>query len=65
MRHRRWLELIKDYDCEILYHPGMANVVVDALSRKERLKMVISIEELIREFEKVEIDVKVTGYGTE
>jgi hypothetical protein len=34
MRQRRWLELIKDYDLEIHYHPGMANVVADALSRK-------------------------------
>ncbi|KAJ0522750.1 putative nucleotidyltransferase, Ribonuclease H [Helianthus annuus] len=34
-RQRRWLELIKDYDCDILYHPGKANVVADALSRKE------------------------------
>ncbi|KAA0056190.1 ty3-gypsy retrotransposon protein [Cucumis melo var. makuwa] len=33
MRQRRWLELVKDYDCEILYHPGKANVVADALSR--------------------------------
>nr|GFA74487.1 putative reverse transcriptase domain-containing protein [Tanacetum cinerariifolium] len=36
MRQRRWLELLRDYDCEIRYHPGKANVVVDALSRKER-----------------------------
>ncbi|KAI3813749.1 hypothetical protein L1987_18481 [Smallanthus sonchifolius] len=35
MRQRRWLDLLKDYDCEILYHPGKANVVADALSRKE------------------------------
>ncbi|KAA0045421.1 pol protein [Cucumis melo var. makuwa] len=34
IRQRRWLELVKDYDCEILYHPGKVNVVADALSRK-------------------------------
>ncbi|WVZ97053.1 hypothetical protein U9M48_042617, partial [Paspalum notatum var. saurae] len=34
MRQRRWLELIKDYDMDIHYHPGKANVVADALSRK-------------------------------
>ena len=34
MRHRRWLELVKDYDCSINYYPGKANVVVNALSRK-------------------------------
>ncbi|XP_073289635.1 uncharacterized protein [Primulina huaijiensis] len=34
MRQRRWLELVKGYDCTISYHPGKANVVTDALSRK-------------------------------
>ncbi|GJW87008.1 putative reverse transcriptase domain-containing protein [Tanacetum coccineum] len=38
MRQRRWLELLSDYNCEIRYHPGKANVVADALSQKERIK---------------------------
>ncbi|GJQ96401.1 putative reverse transcriptase domain-containing protein [Tanacetum coccineum] len=38
MRQRRWLDLLSDYDCEIHYHPGKANVVANALSRKERSK---------------------------
>nr|GEZ66154.1 putative reverse transcriptase domain-containing protein [Tanacetum cinerariifolium] len=39
MRQRRWLELLSDYDCEIRYHPGKANVVANVLSRKERIKL--------------------------
>ncbi|KAJ9541503.1 hypothetical protein OSB04_028009 [Centaurea solstitialis] len=50
MRKRRWLDVVKDYDCEILYHIGKANVVADALSRKTgsvslrmaHLKMVVT-----------------------
>ncbi|GJY07796.1 hypothetical protein Tco_0374850 [Tanacetum coccineum] len=38
MRHHRWIELFSNYDCEIHYHPSKANVVADALSRKERMK---------------------------
>ncbi|GKB90520.1 putative reverse transcriptase domain-containing protein [Tanacetum coccineum] len=38
MHQRRWLELFSDYECEIKYHPSKANVVADALSRKERVK---------------------------
>ncbi|GJS43149.1 putative reverse transcriptase domain-containing protein [Tanacetum coccineum] len=38
MRQCRWLELLADYDCEIRYHPGKANVIADALSQKEQIK---------------------------
>nr|GEW41290.1 putative reverse transcriptase domain-containing protein [Tanacetum cinerariifolium] len=38
MRQCRWLELLADYNCEIRYHPGKANVIADALTRKERIK---------------------------
>jgi len=40
MRQRRWLELIKDYNLEVHYHPGKANVVADALSRKSHCNYV-------------------------
>ncbi|GJU22050.1 hypothetical protein Tco_1155392 [Tanacetum coccineum] len=38
MRQRRWIKLLSDYDCELKYHPGKANVVADTLSRKEKLR---------------------------
>jgi hypothetical protein len=59
MRQRRWLKLIKDYDCEINYHPGKANVVADALSRKSTVELAalgISQPRLIKEL---------TGMGLE
>ena len=44
LRQRRWLELIKDYDLEIYYHLGKANVVVDALSRKSYVNATMASE---------------------
>jgi hypothetical protein len=41
MRQRRWLELIKDYELEIHYHPDKANMVADALSRKSQVNMMV------------------------
>jgi ribonuclease HI len=46
MRQRRWLELIKDYDCHIMYHSRKANVVANALSRKACSKVLNSITTL-------------------
>ncbi|KAL0546711.1 hypothetical protein IC582_016623 [Cucumis melo] len=61
MRQRRWLELVKDYDCEILYHPGKANVVADALSRKvsHSAALIIRQAPLHRDLERAEIAVSV------
>jgi hypothetical protein len=42
LRQRRWLELIKDYDLDIQYHPGKANVVADALSHKSQVNSIIA-----------------------
>ncbi|WVZ70516.1 hypothetical protein U9M48_019176 [Paspalum notatum var. saurae] len=58
MRQRRWLELIKDYDMEIHYHPGKANVVADALSRKSYANMALGFQmphELCEEFERLSL----------
>ncbi|GJS18900.1 putative reverse transcriptase domain-containing protein [Tanacetum coccineum] len=49
MSQRRWLELLSDYDCEIHYHPGKANVVADALSKKEQIKPLRKPENLKNE----------------
>ncbi|KAL8126900.1 hypothetical protein AgCh_013991 [Apium graveolens] len=65
MRQKRWLELIKDYDCAINYQPGKANVVADALSHKERLNILTSSEELVKEFKKMEIEVQTPEFGGE
>ncbi|KAA0033475.1 pol protein [Cucumis melo var. makuwa] len=61
MRQQRWLELVKDYDCEILYHPGKANVVADALSRKVSHSAALITRQalLLRDLERAEIAVSV------
>ena len=58
MRQRRWLELIKDYDLEVHYHPRKANVVADALSRKsytKEVQVVAMSSELCAEFEQLNL----------
>jgi hypothetical protein len=59
MRQRCWLELIKDYDLEIHYHPGKANLVTDALSRKSHANMAMVFQfpkELVKEFERLNLE---------
>ena len=64
MRQRRWLELIKDYDSQVFYHPGKANVVANALSQKSRdaeAKTSTTIDELAQQFSIVRINSTLTG----
>jgi hypothetical protein len=58
LRQRRWLELIKDYDLEINYHPGMANVVADTLSHRSHVSQLVVDSmpfELCEEFNKLNL----------
>ena len=60
MRQRRWMEFLKDYDFELLYHLGKANVVADALSRKtvHTAHLMIKEVELLEEFRDMKIQVE-------
>jgi hypothetical protein len=60
LRQRRWLELIKDYDLEIYYHPSKANLVANTLSRKEHVHVAIVTQlpiELAEDFEKLNLGI--------
>jgi hypothetical protein len=60
MRQRRWRELIKDYDLEVHYHPGKANVVADALSRKahcNHIEVEASSDTLCEDMRKLRLEV--------
>ena len=64
MRQRRWLELVKDYDCEINYHPGKANVVADALSRKSLAAMSLKYvdwKHLLTDLHRLELEIVPKG----
>ena len=64
MRQRRWLELVKDYDYEINYHPRKKNVVADALSRKSSSSvsmMTMIPKSLSLELQKLEIEIVPIG----
>ncbi|GJW17341.1 reverse transcriptase [Tanacetum coccineum] len=63
MRQRRWLELLKDYDANIQYHPGKANMVADELSRKNSgIMACLKIQpEIIKYLELIEVELVVRG----
>ncbi|GKE63345.1 putative reverse transcriptase domain-containing protein [Tanacetum coccineum] len=73
MRQRRWLELLSDYDCELRYYLGKANVVTDALSRKSKPKplrvralvMTIGLNLLVQILNAQVEAIKEENYGTE
>jgi hypothetical protein len=68
LRQRRWLKLIKDYDLEINYHHGKANVVADALSRRSHVSLLVvdSIPfELCEEFDKLNLRIIVNTEAME
>jgi len=60
MRQRRWMEFLKDYDFELLYHPGKINVVADALSRKtmHTAHLMIKEVELLEQFRDMKLQVE-------
>jgi hypothetical protein len=62
LRQRRWLELVKDYNLEIHYHPGKANVVADALSRQSYEKAVPKSAQLQEKMAQLNVHIVPQGY---
>jgi hypothetical protein len=68
LRQKRWLELIKDYDLRINYHPGKANVVADALCRRSHVSQLVMDSmsfELSKEFDKLNLRIIVNTEAME
>jgi hypothetical protein len=66
MRQRRWIKLIKDYDCTIEYHLGKANVVADALSRKNKAtlgRLTMGKERQLAELKEMGADLDINARG--
>ena len=64
MRQRRWLELVKDYNHEIMYHPSKANVVADALSRKTAHSSTLITREYTLQEDMAKAGIEVETRGT-
>jgi hypothetical protein len=65
LRQRRWLELIKDYDLSVQYHPGKANVVADALSRKSYCHHLTTLNQILELAQEVrQLNLQIVPYGT-
>ena len=67
LRQRIWLELIKDYDMKLHYHPGKANVLADALSRKSHVNTLMTgglPKELVEDLRQLCLEIVPIGYVT-
>ena len=67
LRQRRWMKYLKDYNFELVYHPGKANVVVDALSRKTQgtlTSLMLADREIFRTIEEFKLEMQPNGVLT-